>query len=293
MKLKDLILTINEFVNSNELSALAGASDLQDLEVQDDTVSEVKTKLNGLMSMEAAQNNHDLETYFKKKLHPSIKGELLGNIDSDLLKVSKELLGEDSATLFEGLDYTGDKIKKFADHTKELLSKKSNDPKLKETLEQQRKQLEELSKGFETDLKKKDEEINQIKQDYQTKLIKKEFNSLMSNYKLGEKYQDEDFKAFIYDKKYKEVLDKAKLTLNDKGSLIPKNKENPELDFYIGNKKVESVKDILDPLMTDYIVKKPSGGNEKPQYKTKGETDLDKLPPMARDRILAQQENYK
>ena len=100
MKAKDLILTINEFVNSNELSSLAGSSAFQDVDVQDDTIEEVKKKLSGLMSQEAAINNHELESHFKKKLYPTIKGELLGNIDTDLIKTAKELLGDDIINQF-------------------------------------------------------------------------------------------------------------------------------------------------------------------------------------------------
>ena len=66
-KIKDLILEINETVNSNELATLAGASGLAEIEVGDDTIKEVKTKLGGLMSAGAAQNNQELEDHFKKK----------------------------------------------------------------------------------------------------------------------------------------------------------------------------------------------------------------------------------
>ena len=260
--IKDLILSINETVNSNELSTLAGASGLGEVEVTDDGLKEVKTKLGSLLSIDAAKNNHDLEDHFKKKLHPTIKGELLGNIDTDLLSNAKDLFGEESVNEFKELEFTGDKLKKFTELTKSLIAKSSTDDKLKEVNDGLRNQLTELSNNHQKELKKKEKEVEKLNQGFADTLIRKEFNGMLSNYKLGEKYQEGFVKKALFDDVYSKVSQKAKLTLNeDMSKIIPRNPEKPDLELFINNKKVEDLKELLDPVMEPYIQK---SGNDGP-----------------------------
>lgn len=257
-KLGDLIKIINEHANSNELEALAGASGVQEIEVQDETINEIKNKLSGLMSIDAARNNTELSEYFKKQLHPTIKGEILGNIDTDILQNTKSLFGEDAIKQFEGLDYTGDKIKKVFELAKNTLSSKSTDENLKKLNEDLKKQIAELSTNFETELTKKQQEIENKSKDFEAKLINRDVKGLLSNYKLGEKYQDDFVKESLYNKMFNDIQKKAKLTYNENGELIPRNPQNPDLELFEGNKKIESIKQLLDPMMEPYISKNPT-----------------------------------
>ena len=114
----------------------------------------------------------------------------------------------------------------------------------------------------------------------------------MSTYKLGEKFQDDFIRESLSNKMFQEVNKKAKLSLNENGSIIPRNPENPELELFDGNKKIESIKQILDPLMTDYIVKKPEGGKPKDVYKPAQETQMGSLAADLLKRRKAKEENF-
>ena len=288
MKAKDLILEINKLVNSNELSALAGSSAFQDIEVQDDTLKEVQTKLSGLMTPEAARNNPELSEYFKKQLHPTIKGEILGNIDTDILQKSKTLFGDESVKEFEGIEYTGDKIKKVFELAQKTISSKSTDEKLKKVNDDLKKQLEEISNNFQTQLSEKETQLKQKDEEFKGKLIQNEFMKTLSNYKLGEKYSDDFIKESLYNKMFTEVQKKAKLVYNENGQIALKRIDNPELDFYDGNKKVDSIKELLDPLMEPYIDKQPAKPGPNGSYKPT--EDKPKLSALAESFIRKKQE---
>ena len=284
-KLGDLIKIINEHTNNNELEALAGASGVQEIEVQDETINEIKSKLSGLMSIDAARNNTELSEYFKKQLHPTIKGEILGNIDTDILQNTKSLFGEDAIKQFDGLDYTGDKIKKVFELAKNTLSSKSTDENLKKLNEDLKKQIAELSTNFETELTKKQQEIENKSKDFEAKLINRDVKSLLSNYKLGEKYQDDFIKESLYNKMFNDIQKKAKLTYNESGELIPRNPQNPDLELFEGNKKIESIRQLLDPLMEPYISKNPT---VKVEYEKSKEPE--RLSALGRSFIRQRQE---
>lgn len=254
-KLKDFLLAINESINSNEISALAGASGLADIDVQDETINQAKTKLSSLMSIDAAKNNPDVKAHYKKLLHPELKGELLGNIDTDILQQSRSLFGDEVAKEFEGLDFTGDKVKKVFELSQKLAQSKSSDDKLKSTNEALRKQMEELTQNLNSKLAEKENELKTAHAEFKNKLIKERFNGLMADYKLGEKFNDPDYKEFLSNKLFGKVTEKAHLTFNDDGAIAIKSPSDVNLDLYENGKKVESIKEILDPLMEPYVVK--------------------------------------
>jgi hypothetical protein len=285
-KLKDLILAINESINSNELSALAGAGSIQDVDVQDDTLTEVKTKLSSLMSADAAKNNPDVKAHYKKMLHPEIKGELFGNLDTDILQQSRSVFGEDVVSQFEGLEYTGDKVKKVFELTQKLAQDKSSDDKLKATNQALQKQMEELTENLNTKIEAKESELKTAHEDFKNKLIRERFNGLMADYKLGEKFSDPDYKEFLSNKMYSKVSEKAHLAFNDTGAITLKNPSDVNIDLYENGKKVESIKELLDPLMESYVVKQsdPQPGQKPTILNPEGRVQtVRKLSPYAED----------
>jgi len=284
-KLKDLILAINENVNSNELSALAGAGAIQDVEVQDDTIKDVKTKLSSLMSIDAAQNNPEVKAHYKKMLHPEIKGELFGNVDTDILQQSRTVFGDEVTKEFDGLEYTGDKIKKVFELTSKLAQSKSSDDKLKSTNEALNKQMKELTENLNSKIAEKETELKTAHTDFKNKLIRERFNGLMADYKLGEKFSDIDYKEFLSNKMYSKISEKAHLTFNDSGAIVLKNPSDVNIDLYENGKKVESIKEMLDPLMESYVVKQDSNAGQKPTIlNPEGRTQtVRKLSPYAED----------
>ncbi len=291
-KLKDLILAINGFANSNELSALAGASGIADIEVGEDTINDVNTKLSGLMSLEAAKNNPELKVHFKKTLHPELKGELLGNLDTDILQQTRSLFGEDAVREFDNIEFTGDKVKKVFELAGKMAQSKATDDKLKGTVENLRKQLEEATNNLNAKLAEKENQLKTAHDEFKTKLIRERFNGLMADYKLGEKFSDPEFKEFLSNKMYGEVAKKAHLTFNDEtGAIVVKDPSDVNLDLYANNKKVESIKELLDPIMEPYVVKQP--GNPKPgqqPIEIPRKEQARKLTPMQEDLIRQKEE---
>ena len=266
-KLKDFLLEINETFANNEIVSIAGASAIAEIEVGDDTMTEIKTKMSGLMSIDAAKNNHDLEDHFKKKVYGTIKGELLGNIDTDVLATAKIMFGDEKANEIKEIEFTGDKIKKFSEVTKEAIeSKDGGDEKIKILNVGLNKQLADLRLEMEKATKANDKEIKKLNSGFTEKLIDKEFSATFHSYTLGDKYQEDLFKNALRDQIRKDVQGVAKLTLSDDGNIIPRNPENIDMDLFIQNKPVETLKDVMDPLMSPYIkvnnvdTKKPIDG---------------------------------
>lgn len=253
-KLKDFLLELNETLANNEIVSIAGASAISEIEVTDDTMSEIKTKMSGLMSIDAAKNNHDLEDHFKKKVYSTIKGELLGNIDTDIMSSVKSMFGNEKANEIKDIEFTGDKIKKLSAFTKEAIeSNDGGDDKIKTLNVGLNKQVADLRLEMEKATKDKDKEIKKLNTGFTEKLIDKEFSATFHSYTLGDKYQEDLFKNALRDQIRKDVQGVAKLTLSDEGNIIPRNPENIDMELFIQNKPVKTLKDVMDPLMASYI----------------------------------------
>ena len=266
-KLKDFLLELNETLANNEIVSIAGASAIAEIEVGEETMTEIKTKMSGLMSIDAAKNNHDLEDHFKKKVYGTIKGELLGNIDTDVLATAKTMFGDEKANEIKEIEFTGDKIKKFSEFTKDAIeSKDGGDEKIKTLNVGLNKQVADLRLEMEKATKANDKEIKKLNSGFTEKLIDKEFSATFHSYTLGDKYQEDLFKNALRDQIRKDVQGVAKLTLSEDGNIIPRNPENIDMDLFIQNKPVKTLKDVMDPLMSPYIkvnnvdTKKPIDG---------------------------------
>ena len=128
------------------------------------------------------------------------------------------------------------------------------------------KQVADLRLEMEKATKANDKEIKKLNSGFTEKLIDKEFSATFHSYTLGDKYQEDLFKNALRDQIRKDVQGVAKLTLSDDGNIIPRNPENIDMDLFIQNKPVETLKDVMDPLMSPYIkvnnvdTKKPIGG---------------------------------
>ena len=187
-KLKDFLLKLNETFANNELVSIAGASSIAEIEITDPTMTEIETKMSGLMSIEAAKNNHDLEDHFKKKVAGAIKGELLGNIDTDIMQTAKTMFGDDKANEIKDIEFTGDKIKKFSKFTKEAIERNgTGDEKIKTLNIGLNKQVADVRLEMEKKDKDHKKEIKKLNTGFTEKLIDKEFSATFHSYNLGEK----------------------------------------------------------------------------------------------------------
>lgn len=253
--LKDLLLDISKKFDNNELVSLAGASSIAEIEVGDETITDIKTKMGNLMSVDAAKNNIDLDKFFKTKHSGAIKGELLGNIDTDLMQSVKSILGEDSIDQFKEIEFTGDKIKKFAELAKiQIESKEGGDEKIKTLNINLNKQIADGKLLSEKDKKDHEKTINKLISGHNSDLIDKEFDLAINQYTLGDKYTTEDWmKKSLHTKIRDQVKSITKLTLSEDKRIVPKNLDDASMGLFVDGKEIKTLKDVLDPLMKDFI----------------------------------------
>ena len=288
--LKDLLLELNNTLANNEIVAIAGASGIAEIEVGEETMTAIKSKMGGLMSADDAKNNHDLEDHFKRKLYPTIKGELLGNIDTDISSTVKNMFGDDAVDQLKEKEFTGDKIKFFAELTKKAIeSKDGGDDTIKELNTNLNKQIVELNTNIDKIKKDNEKELKKNKTGYENSLIEKGFEATFNSYNLGDKYNEELFKNALRDDIRTKVNTVAKLTLSEDGNIIPKHPENAGLELFVNNVKIETLKDVLNPLMEGHIkANNVDQKQDKLKYKPAPEVKLSK---MAQDLIASRKES--
>lgn len=253
--LKDMLLDMNKTLSIPGIEALSGASDLAAIEIDDDTMSKVKEKIGSLMTVDAAQNNTDLDKFFKTKHYGTIKGELLGNIDTDLMNSAKTILGEDSLDQFKEIEFTGDKIKKFTELAKiQIESKEGGDEKIKLLNTNLNKQIADGKLASDKIIKDHEKELKKLKTGHNSDLINKEFDLAINQYSLGDKYTSEDWmKQSLHTNIREKLKSIATLTLSEEKKVIPKNPADVSMALFVEGKEIKTLRDVLDPLMKDFI----------------------------------------
>ena len=269
-KVKDFLREINKYLASNELEALASASSLDGAEITDDGFNTVTDKMKQFLTLEAAQNNSLVEDHFRKKLYPIIKGELLGNIDTEIDAVAKQLFGEKASDILTAT-FTKDKVKKFNTLSQEVLASKLKDSDKQALLDQYAKQINDLQGKHADELKKKDEEFHKKESEFHTSIIKAKFMELAKGYKLQDAYQKPDIQNLLLSGFFDKIASQATLKLNPAGEIEVYEKDDPLRQKFEGSKKI-GVKDLLDPVMQDYINKAPG----KPAKGEKGKETTNK-----------------
>lgn len=253
--LKEFLLDINKTLAIPGIEALSTAADIAAIEIDDDTVSQTTKKLGSLMTVDAAQNNTDLDKFFKTKHYGPIKGELLGNIDTDLMNSAKTILGEDSVDQFKEIEFTGDKIKKFTELAKaQIESHDGGDEKIKLLNTNLNKQIADGKLASDKILNDHEKEVKKLIAGHNSDLINKEFDLAINQYTLGDKYTAEDWmKTSLHENIRKQVKSITKLTLSEDKKVIPKNPDDVTMGLFVEGKEINTLKGVLDPLMKDFI----------------------------------------
>ena len=272
-QLKDILTNISDSVNAPELKAIVEDEKFPQFEIQDEAFEPIKEKISGLMTFDAALNNPKIVDSIKETIKPQIKKSVLNNIDDELLLNSRELFGDSVASaMADDKVNTYDRVKKFTEATKKLISEGAKDVKLKEANEALKKQMEELQTTFQKQIEEKEGAINEIKTGYSQKLIDKQLENELANFELGEKYTEPLFKKAIFDEVKGKVKKQAKLVLTDDMNIGIKHPDNEELALIINNKTVDNVRDLIAPIIEPFT-KKASGkkletdGKQETEYK--------------------------
>jgi len=291
-KLKDILSNISDSVNAPELAEIAGSENFPDFDIDNEKFMPIKEKIGSLMTFDAALNNPKIVDSIKETIKPQIKKSVLNNIDDELLLNGRELFGDSVASaMADEKVNTYERVKKFAEATKKLISEGAKDVKLKEANEALKKQMEDVQNNFKKQLEEKDTALNELKSGYSQKLIDKQLENVIANYELGEKYTEPLFKKAIFDEVKGKVKKTAKLVLTDDMNIGIKHPENDELDLMINNKKVESLDDIISPIIEPFT-KKASGkkletDGKEPEYKNKEPV---KMTSLAQDILKRKQQ---
>jgi len=291
-KLKDILSNISDSVNAPELAEIADSENFPDFDIDNEKFMPIKEKIGSLMTFDEALNNPKIVDSIKETIKPQIKKSVLNNIDDELLLNGRELFGDSVASaMADEKVNTYERVKKFAEATKKLISEGAKDVKLKEANEALKKQMEDVQNNFKKQLEEKDTALNELKSGYSQKLIDKQLENVIANYELGEKYTEPLFKKAIFDEVKGKVKKTAKLVLTDDMNIGIKHPENDELDLMINNKKVESLDDIISPIIEPFT-KKASGkkletDGKEPEYKNKEPV---KMTSLAQDILKRKQQ---
>jgi len=260
---KDIIKLFASQVTSNGLSTIAAASDLKDVKIEDDDYAEIKTAVTGLLTVESAVNNSDVEKEILDAKTPEIKAKILHAYEKRLINLAK-VTGIDLG----GAEKAWDMLDIFDKEIESKLGSNANEDatKLIESLKGDKDQLNQDI------LKQKSDHENNI-QEQEEKFIQ---NDIKNKFELQAKsyewdsHLDDNARTAITAQNWGKVNNKAKLKILE-GDIVPMNKDNPDKELYIGNKK-QTFQDINDPLFEPYLKKSdpnpPQGGSGQPTSKS-------------------------
>lgn len=291
MKVKELIRVLNSILNIQELETIAAASSLDSVDVTEDGVKAVNEKIKGLYTLDAAVNNPQIIDQIKKNLYPAIKGELLGNVDTEIDAVSRSLFGEEESRIILSADFTKDKIKHFRELTEKVLKSKLKDEDKQRLVDGYSRQINEIQAKHAEEIKKLQTDIQNKDQEFRDSVIKSRFRETAMGYTLQPAYDIKDVKDVIFTNIYDKIRAKATLKLAPTGEIEVYQKDQPELKLFDGAKQI-GIKDLIETEMQPFVLKAPVKPGTKPQGKptrTPERKIVSDLPinPMAQDMLAA------
>ena len=229
---KEFLKAINKIVKIPEIDGWIAASDLDAVEISDEAATTISDSVKGLLTEDAAKNNSGLKTYFKQQLSDSIKGKMLGVVDTQLHTITKDLFGEEALAKIQPLEFTAEKVKALHDIISEHQTLKADD-KIKLQIRGLKDLLKKNEDIYNQKISDKDHEIQKINDGLSSKLTNAELLRRVSNEKLADKYNEDDMKSIITETTLKRINKDAVLKLDKNGGLLVFDPENPELKLYM------------------------------------------------------------
>jgi hypothetical protein len=252
-KVKDFLKAINAKLKISEIDGWIAASDLDDVKISDEAVSELEESVKGLLTLEAAKNNAGLKNHFKQDLYNSIKGELLGNVDTQLQTMTGHLFGDEARSDMEKIEFTKDKFKLFQELTDEHQLKKADD-KTKIQLDSYKKQIEKNELAYNKKLSIKDDELKKLNDGFNSRLVDSDLKRRLSSQHFADKYNEDDMKILLSEIAIKRINTEAIIKINDKGELSTYDKESPEMEYFVDGSRL-SVDDLITKHIGKYLAK--------------------------------------
>ncbi len=243
---------------ANEIEFINAASNISEVEITDDLRQKYH---DNMLSKEAALNSPDLE----KQIRPKLWAEFATRIDQQLTKGAFTHLDEIQKTTVNEIKNTPDKLAKTLEF---LTANKPNDDDsevqkkydeliLKNNSQQStyETQISTINDTHKGELTKKDNKFTDYKID---NLVKSEINnySLIDNIPGGKNYlADSTVVSVRKDPRFVLGLEDSGLVFNDRN--------DPTKKYFENNKQIV-LKQVLEPLMKDWIKNSPGPSPGKP-----------------------------
>jgi hypothetical protein len=252
-KIKDFLKVLNAKLGIPEIDGWIAASDLNAVEISKEAATELEDSVKELLTPEAAKNNPGLKSYFKQNLTSSIKGEMLGNVDTQLHTITGNLFGDEARAEIEEIEFTKDKFRLFEEKLSDHQFKKADD-KTKLQIEGMKNQLEKNQAAY----KKKEDaliaEMTKLKSGMNEKLTHAEISRRIGSKQFAEKYNEEDMKSILMQTAISRINKEAIVKMNDKGELGTFDKDDPSMQYYIDGIE-QTVDNLIDKHIGKYLAK--------------------------------------
>lgn len=267
--LNTMAAKLGEQQNPHLVSLLAN-NQLTKTDIHDDLANLLNT---GLMSLDGAKNNSDVQNHFKPII---LKG-----IDERLDAIAKqfgfesELAAEKST--YKRAEIIASKMQSLIDAEKN----KNGQPSEKEN--QLNQQLQQLQSQLQTAIAAKDSEIAQLKQAHESQLL-----SMLIDAELGDKpYANDSIPRNVNVMTARNLVDamlkeKGVIAINDNGTLRLKQAENPTLDYMDEGFKPVSFSSFADKVLADSkMLRVSTAGKQQPtQQPTQKVIDTQPVTPQ-------------
>lgn len=252
------------------LVSLLANNQLTQAEIHDDLANLLNT---GLMSLDGAKNNSDVQNHFKPII---LKG-----VDERLDAIAKqfgfeaEIAAEKST--YKRAEIIASKMQSLIDAEKN----KNGQPSEKEN--QLNQQLQQLQSQLQTAIAAKDGEIAQLKQAHESQLL-----SMLIDAELGDKpYANDAIPRNVNVMTARNLVDamlkeKGIVAINDNGTLRLKQAANPTLDYMDEGFKPVSYSSFADKVLADSkMLRVSTAGKQQPtQQPTQKVIDTQPVTPQ-------------
>ena len=278
-------------IDNDELNAFATSGNLQEVEVNDETVAPILEQ--NYFTVESAMHSPEIGKAFRTKLYPEVKAELLDRVDKKVSQVAKNLLNDEQVQELDGIFATQERVEKLGDYLEQVVAEKSDDSKAKATIQKYQKQIEELNGAIEQKEKSFKEELTKREGEFKNNMLKRDVYTIASNYQLQDAFTSTDevrnsILGIVWDK----VNEVAQPKYDEQGKIKLYQRDEPDMELYVDNKKVE-VKSLTEQAISPYIKKSdpPKDNQQKPRFQEPnptGQTAIREMDPIMADRLKQQ-----
>lgn len=252
--LKELAIKAGVKIDDEAIKPLLAAPELANINIPDALITGID---NGLLSLDAAKNNHSaIKGHYFSQAYDGLDKELNRFIDDNKLpdEIKNEILAEKSSTKRAVL---------LAAKIKDLEEKKATSGKgEKDSLQQQ---INDLNNQLRSE---KDKEAG-IRAEYEKKLKDKDMSYALRNLLGGYKTIYDELDGEVKDITLKAIINKslnadaAELTVDDSGQMILRKKDGS--NFFGEDNRLLTPKSYLDKIMSRDKILKVSDQNQNQQ----------------------------